>query len=308
MTIAPVWQTFLFGSCACVAIAMQATMDLNPSSQFLILAPLIAVFGLPHGALDLPIAERLWPLEGVSGKLKFIASYVGLILLVIAVWLVAPGVALSAFLAYSALHFSGDWAGTAAPLRWAGGVAAIGAPALLHPTEVTALFGHLAPLPAAAIAADAAALAGALAIIPLALTLAIRRRLSQPVIELMILWIAAWLLPPLLFFGIYFCSLHSIRHYRSSIRRMPSARRALFTAIGLSSIVALAGVSFVLVRSVADPAVPFELGLQAVFIGLAALTVPHMILVERFDRRLFVTRVGQKNTGDGIEPLPPVSA
>ena len=48
------------------------------ATQLLLLAPLVAILGLPHGALDLPMAEMLWPLDGWRGKLTFVTLYLGL--------------------------------------------------------------------------------------------------------------------------------------------------------------------------------------------------------------------------------------
>ena len=158
------WQTFLFALAGFGIVVLHAVMQPALPAQVLILAPLVAVLGLPHGALDLPIAEALWPLTGWRRKLLFIALYLGLAGSVIALWLLLPGAALAIFLLYSALHFSGDWMRASPLLRWSGGAATIGAPALLHHGEVEAIFAVLAPQDAASVIADAAALVGALAL------------------------------------------------------------------------------------------------------------------------------------------------
>ena len=119
--IAARWQTGLFAAAGLGVAALHAGMQPDLAMQALILAPLVAVLGLPHGALDLPIAEALWPLTGWRRKLGFTAAYLGLAGAVIAVWLLAPAASLALFLGYAALHFSGDWARAWPPLRWTGG-------------------------------------------------------------------------------------------------------------------------------------------------------------------------------------------
>ena len=286
MTAPPLWQTVAFAVCASLAIILEVAVDPGLALQLGLLAPLVAVLGLPHGGLDLPIAEVLWPLRGWRGKLRFFAIYLGLVAGVIAVWAVLPGIALAGFLAYSALHFSGDWARAATPLRWTGGVATIGAPALLHTTEVSALFAHLAPTPAAGLSATIAAVAGGLALgVLMAILILKPRARGQAAVEQIILWITAFVLPPLLFFVVYFCSLHSLRHFDAAIRSVPSAGRALVMASGLSGLVTVAALIFVLAMDAVELSAGPQSPLQAIFIGLAALTVPHMLLVERFNHQ-----------------------
>jgi len=113
-------------SCSFNDFLMQPTLH----TQMLLLVPTVAVLGLPHGALDLPIAQTLWPLHGWRGNMRFGLLYIGLTALVIGFWILFPGPALFAFLIYSALHFSGDWAEATPSLRWTGGIATIGAPGL----------------------------------------------------------------------------------------------------------------------------------------------------------------------------------
>ena len=65
------WQTGLFAATAIVAVGLFATFQPGIPAQALMLAPLVAVLGLPHGALDLPIAQALWPLNDWRRKLVF---------------------------------------------------------------------------------------------------------------------------------------------------------------------------------------------------------------------------------------------
>lgn len=84
---------------------------------------------------------------------------------------------------------------------------------------------------------------------------------------------------------VYFCALHAIRNFTSTVRSIERPRRAIITAAGLATIV---------IGVAALAAFQLQAGShmtrdQAVFqvrvIGLAARTVPHMILVDRFHRR-----------------------
>lgn len=283
MIAAPLWQTVLFGMFAGFALVLEVTTQPGLSLQFLLLAPLVAILGLPHGALDLPIAEVLWPLDGWRGKLWFVAVYLGLAAAVIVVWMLIPGVALAAFLAYSVLHFSDDWSNAASPLRWTGGIATIGAPALFHPEEVAILFIHLATPDAADFSTNLAALGGALGLgIFIAICIFKPEARGQAAVEQAMLWGIGALLPPLLFFTVYFCGLHSLRHFSVTIQSVPRARRAFVISVLLSGLVILMAAMFLQSQVSADFGEVLKVSLQTIFIGLAALTVPHMILIERF--------------------------
>jgi Brp/Blh family beta-carotene 15,15'-monooxygenase len=137
----------------------------------------------------------------------------------------------------------------------------------------------------AALAADAAALAGVAGLAVLAVSLLTSQRVPVSAgLEQLVLWVTATALPPLMYFAVYFCALHSIRHFTATMSAVPNGRRALVIAVVLSSIVTL--VALVLLRQgvTGTLAETTEQGIRVIFIGLAALTVPHMILVDRFRR------------------------
>lgn len=283
MIALPRWQITLFGVCVVGAIAMQSVFTLTLTQQILILAPFVAILGLPHGALDLPIAQVLWPLDTRVAKLKFFATYLGMVCIVIAVWMIFPGPALIAFLGYSIFHFSDDWAGAAAPLRWTGGIATIGAVSLFHTAEVALLFAYLAPTAFALTAATILAVlgSGSLAVFMAILVLRPAVR-TQAAWEQVMIWIAAFTLPPLLFFIVYFCGLHSIRHLTQTLQSVPKTGQALVVSALLScAVVVIAGMIWTLL-----PDTALDASFQIVFIGLAALTVPHMLLVDRLRRQV----------------------
>lgn len=285
MSAAPVWQTALFVACAGLAALVQWWGEPSYVQQLLLLGPLIAVLGLPHGALDLPIAEHVWALNNWRRKLAFWGGYLGLAAGVLLIWTLIPGAALMAFLAYSAVHFSYDWSHAPAPLRWIGGITTLGAPALLHRDEVSLLFAKLAPPAAADLSADIAALAGGLALCALVIALLLRKGgLGQSGLEQAVLWGSAALLSPLIYFAAYFCSLHSVRHFAAAIRSVPSARRALVIAALVSGLTALAGTLWVLARSAGVSANLPDESFRTIFMGLAALTVPHMMLTAQFHK------------------------
>ena len=52
--------------------------------QIIALGPLVALLGLPHGALDHRVATALWPLSTLRQHAMFVAEYIGLTIAVLA--------------------------------------------------------------------------------------------------------------------------------------------------------------------------------------------------------------------------------
>jgi Brp/Blh family beta-carotene 15,15'-monooxygenase len=284
---APAAHSAFFALAVLAAVAAFALAPIGLGAQLVLLAILVALLGIPHGALDADVARMLWPLRGWRAEAAFTAFYVTLTALVLLLWWAAPSVALFLFLGYSALHFSDDWSAAFPVLpRLAGGTLVVGAPLLFRPEESAAIFAFLAPAPAAAasVALFAALGLGAAATLlllfapPAARTADGRRAL----LELGAIALAAWALPPLVYFVVYFCLLHSPRHFaRTAAGLGYGPRRAVRAAIPATLVTvagaAAAGLALWRLGMGGD-----ETTLRIVFITLAALTVPHMILVDRF--------------------------
>ena len=252
--------------------------------QIIALGPLVALLGLPHGALDHRVASALWPLTTPRDHAVFIAGYIGLGVAVVVLWIIAPSIALAAFLIYSALHFSDDWRAEVGlwqslPL----GISVIALPALVYQSDVAALFGFLTPQPTATLFAALLHKTAIAAIIASALCLVVNLRAAPWVmVEYALLVATALVTPSLIYFVVYFCLLHSPRHFlltADQLRLTPlqglrAAWPILVATLAMTALCAL-------VLSIFTPA--FEPAtLQIVFIGLAALTVPHMLLTAVF--------------------------
>jgi Brp/Blh family beta-carotene 15,15'-monooxygenase len=282
MTATPLWQSWFFGCTVVIAMVTMTFIEPSLTLQPMLLMTFVAIFGLPHGALDLPLAEALLPLEKGREKIWFIAVYLGFALLVIGIWIVFPGPSLLAFLIYSAFHFSGDWQDSRSILRWTGGIATIGAPALFRTNDVTVFFEYLAPQSSASLAADCLAVAAGIALLVLVASLFLLPSLrTRAATEQAFIFIAAACLTPLVYFVLYFCILHSIRHFTQSIAFIGHRHRALPQAILVCIVTILIATAsfFVLHDGTINHIAPSAV--KVVFIGLAALTVPHMILIAK---------------------------
>ena len=254
----------------------------------------IAVIGLPHGAFDGAIAIHLGFARRMTGFATFVLAYCALAALVVWVWLHIPAFSLLLFMLISMVHFGlGDARARHGMLRWAqaiahGGVVVVGI-SFLHKAETDRIFTFLVGPDTSMVWMGLQALAGLVgaAIIYISVR-QIHGRVTGAITtgfgglgEMALLAVLFAVTPPLVGFAIYFCCVHSVRHMRHiwlDLRQNLPVRRlqlqaALFTvASWVAGAVAL---------GMSRQAMALEGAvLQVVFIGLAALTVPHMLLVD----------------------------
>ncbi len=250
--------------------------------QLIILATLIVLLGVPHGALDTVFAEELYrvrtPLEWAGFGVLYLALAFG----VVALWMWLPLAFLLGFLVISAIHFSGDLAdGTAAASRAFYGGAVVVLPMMWHADEVSRLFAILVGNEsAAALGMWLGPLAGPWlgGLVLMAGWSARRDWLTG--LEMVAVGGLALCAAPLVAFTVFFCGMHSARHIGRTLEFSQQGDRRKVLMAGLwpmLGVVGLVGVGSFWWREI-----PWEARvIQVVFVGLAALTVPHMALVER---------------------------
>lgn len=278
-----------------IAVLFAIATPLSDRQALSTLAVAIAVFGLPHGALDHLSGRKLLEPRLARGWIPaFVAGYLALALVVGLVWWQAPRLALAAFLTYSAWHFGAGDAprGAGVSEGLARGSMPIALPALFHAPEVTTYFNWLLPAEAA-LASDLvfrlAAASAAVAALVMLVSITARASVAglaataATTLELGALALLFAWAPPLISFLVYFCGWHSIRHlFDLGAELSPedprrAARRLAAFAWPLTLLtVAAAWPAWWLLR---EGGLDGDVALaRVVFIGLAALTVPHMML------------------------------
>lgn len=247
-------------------------------AQVALLVFAVAVFGLPHGALDPLVARRAGLIRRAGGSCAFHLAYGAVALAVVGVWVIAPGVAFTVFLAYSAYHFAGDWIQRGWVLRLLLGAAVLSLPAMAHPVETARLYALLAG-PAGAALGEAQSAAAPIwgAVMATAIMAALASRRTSCALELMALTATGLILPPLIFFALYFCLLHSPRHFLRHVSLTAGRGQAWRTA-AIYTVIAAAGA--VMIAGLAAPRLALleVTAFQTVFIALAALTAPHLVV------------------------------
>jgi Brp/Blh family beta-carotene 15,15'-monooxygenase len=262
--------------------ASVAIKPVHAQTELVVLAVLIAVLGVPHGALDTIFAQKVYKVRTVQGWIRFTLAYLIPAALVVVLWQLAPIVFLIGFLAISLVHFSGDpSSGTPLLTRILYGGAIIVLPALLHAAEVTRLFSFLVGGDAAASVVPWLHLLSWLWLVGVGVAATCCLRSDWPTaLEIASVGLLSTLLMPLLAFTIFFCGMHSLRHILRTLNSSAKSSPNLLLSASIVPLLAcflVFGAGFLKLRQV-----PLEARMiQLIFVGLAALTVPHMALVEQ---------------------------
>lgn len=260
----------------------------QPPAAVAVAATALILAGVPHGAVDHRIARPLLrPIFGRTWFAPFTLTYLGVAAIIFAGWLVAPALSLLAFLAVSLLHFgTEDAEGRGSIAMLARGGAPIALPILLHPDRTSRFFETLGGTEEAFAFLRIATVFWLPVLAVFLLGLARRRAPLREWAELAAIGAAFAALPPLPAFAFYFLVVHSPRHTAELARRhAPSeARRgwrwAAAQSLPLTAATFVLGATiFFLLQGSLE-----ERFLRTTFWGLAALTVPHMIL-HYLDRR-----------------------
>ncbi len=259
----------------------------------------VALLGIPHGALDLMHLKTLaWRLQRASVLWVGLAVYVLLALAVIAAWVAFPATMLTVFLIATVLHWGSEDARV--PQAWGlgyvcevllRGTMPILLPSLFHTAETTWLFSQLIPSDAASLLTQLIASAWPL-LIALAILLlgslaahgasAVREHFST-LLELATVAALFALTPPLIAFAVYFGFLHSARFLARYARDGHSGQRRATSRMEVKDALPMTLLTWVLaigaVMLLWPERTSAQLSLQVVFIGLAALTFPHALLM-----------------------------
>jgi len=265
MTCAPaIGWTMLVGA-ALAASAGSLPIQLG----FAILA--IGIVGMAHGASDLAIvAPERRPL--------FLFLYISVSLICLAWWTGYPQIALPLFLAASAIHFGVEDAPHGALLeRTARGISLVAAPVILHREgygEILAFAaGHDISTTVLFLLTVVGAVATALVVI-----MAVRRR----DVRLLTGTGALLALPPLVGFSVGFLVLHALPQTDQRREEIGCvSHRTYLRAVGpilfAALLIAAAVGAFFFYRE--------GTGVRALFAGIAALAMPHLLVTPWFEGR-----------------------
>jgi Brp/Blh family beta-carotene 15,15'-monooxygenase len=275
-------QRSIFLVVAIVAIAASIILPRPPANAELIVPGALIVFlGVPHGALDILYIRRVLGIRLPRHFVLTLLSYLAISGVVVWLWVAAPLIFLIGFLMASGFHFSGDPERGASPFtRVATGVGVVALPVLFHAAELQHLYSLLTNRGAAETVVEISypLAVGVVFVGALAVAIEITRRHFAIAGELAIVLLLVTVAPPLLGFTIYFCLMHSARHILRTAELVPISHRAFVIECVLPMVaVLLAGCVAWQLQAV----LPMDAKvIQILFVILAALTAPHMVIVE----------------------------
>ena len=273
---------------------------------FVVLFVAVVLTGMPHGAVDHLVAARLWGLDQTWGdQAKFYGGYLAAMALYGGLWVVAPAWSLGLFLVMTMYHFGqadlAYWQLPPLPARLlylSRGLFLIGGPVAAFPGVVDPIFEaiggvHLLDWPLVATAPDAL-FAGLVAQHVVSLGLAmpwatpeVDWATGREALNVVVLTALFGLVHPLVAFSVYFGAWHALGHILEMLRFFRRRGEAmsmgqfyreafLFTVLPFVGLVGLyaATQSFGLENQM----------IALLFILIAIMTLPHMVVVEKMYR------------------------
>ena len=247
---------------------------------------LIATIGISHGSLDNFKGAKLLKVLNIKNKLFFYFIYISVSLVVISFWLIFPLFILTFFLIVAAYHFGKEDSVFGEVnkfkllnlLLFLKGSLIILAPLYFHHYKTIQIFEILG----AKLTQYNSNLIIALISLSLISNFFINKNILLPLLDSFTVIILNINFEPLLAFTVYFCFLHSVRHSLSLIESMNNKNfkrgliRFLKKALPLTIITAF---GFLIAVFLLNEYYLLDLAiLKVVFIGLASLTFPHILL------------------------------
>ena len=270
------------------------SFDYFRNSPFLFVClVLVASIGISHGAMDNMKGAQLLKIFDMKSMLTFYAGYSAISVLVICVWLLSSTFLLFLFLLVASYHFGKEDSEFLFQskkfyldiLFFLKGLVIISAPLLFHYTDTINIFNTIGMNTDLFIFRDYSFIISCffISIISSIAIVLITRNLyaSILIIDLFAILILNYFLHPLFAFTLYFCFLHSARHSITLMQDLDKdlsksikifIRKSLPLTIVTASIFVVA---FVFLMSEYDINSSIN---KVIFVGLAALTFPHIIL------------------------------
>ena len=268
------------------AIFLTINVNFQLDNVVIICFFLIATIGVSHGSLDHEKGSKLLKIYKIKNKFFFYFGYIFISLAVLGLWLILPLFILIIFLIVAAYHFGKEDAifgknkktKLMSVFLFFKGSLVILAPLYFNPVETIKIFETLN--------VELNPINNKILILFIAISLIsnffINKNIFFSFLDSLTIIMLNLNFSPLLSFTIYFCFLHSVRHSFSLIEEINSKNfkrgfiQFLKKAMPLTIITAIILLIFIFFLSkyyLLDSAI-----LKVIFIGLASLTFPHILL------------------------------
>jgi len=261
-------------------------LDLNYRLSTLICFFLIATLGVSHGALDNIKGYKLLKKFKIKNNSYFYVSYIILALIVVVLWYLLPTITLIVFLFVASLHFGKEdnVFGYNKKIKFLNfflflkGSLVVSAPLYFNFDETAQIFQILD--------VNINDINGQMLLIIIVLSLLSNFFISKNILfsflDSLSIILLNYTFDPLIAFTVYFCFLHSIRHAFSLIKGINknNFNKGLTNFIKLAlPLTVITGVFFTISVYFLNHfhLLTFAI-LKVIFIGLASLTFPHILL------------------------------
>ena len=293
-----------------IVFATASGLDSSRSVEVFTLASLVALIGVPHGALDHAVGQRLFrPALGSLWGAAFFSVYLAISVVVVIGWYVMPVSTILTFFLVSAWHFgleerdavNGSW--TRHLLAIASGGMIIWMPALFRGDEVVELLTLITPSDKdTSIAFCVSSVASsALIFAPLCLFDCLQQDLQRRprdrswieficgsnFLRMLSFALLCNVANTLVSFTVYFCGWHSVRGLHQLALSLGESVFLTYRKLLPLTVAALALVSVGSFFWSSTDAIESSLT-RTVFLGLSAMAIPHLclhIFAESFSQR-----------------------
>ena len=274
-------------SLICWIFTVVAPNFFNLGIQLMLLLVTVTIIGIPHGYFDFLIAKNLFSKYSYWLQ-KFIIIYLSISIAYLLIWVLSPAFALIAFLLMAIYHFgqeeTEDIYDSSKLLLISLGSVPVIAPILFQTNEVFSLFNILLNQQ---IASPSLPAVKYFYILLLAIIILLRSKKLLPLYSLLI--INFIYLPPLISFILYFCFHHSLRHYLQSLsdsNLFPKLISIKNITIFFLILTMLFTAGSIYLLSVYSSFSLEEIVIKYIFISLACLTLPHLLLNIIYEHKL----------------------
>lgn len=244
---------------------------------YLFLMVTVIFFGFPHGALDTLVAKKNKVFSDIYGFMLFNLSYVTLSLTIFFIWYLLPYYCLIIFLVISAWHFSEDWRTKLNLLdRLILGTSVINFPIFFNPSESANIYRMLVDQITVNNIIKFQSNFTYLLLILLVVLIIKNYNNKILLFQIITIFLSSFFLTPIYYFISYFCFFHSLKNFQETIKELNEKKSKIAVFLIFNTIFTII-LGYILFFYFIDGHITYKIT-NIVFIGLAALTVPHMLL------------------------------